>query len=204
MFIVGAWDEIFSAAIDINKAFSDYTGGTLTMSAGLSVFDSKYPISRMAKETEELENRAKKHRHNDKVKDSISLFGLEFDNDHLVDRHTYDWNTFEGKVLGEKHAAIKALFDAGGHYGNSFLYNILELLRQAESKQINIARLAYLLARREPTRTASFSLKEAYKSFTINIYKWALNTEDRRQLITAIMIYVYSMRNEKEDNEYGR
>jgi len=198
LFIVGAWDEVLSAAVDIRRAFSRYTGGALTLSAGFAIYDEKYPISRMAEETKELEERAKNHKYQGKEKNAISLFGLEMEKVHLIDKHTYDWDTFENNVLGEKFALIEKLFTAGGNYGNSFLYNILFLLRQAENEKINIARLAYLLARNEPDRNAPEELKSIYSSFSSNLYKWSINDEDRRQLITALIIYIYTMRSPKE------
>ncbi len=199
LFIVGAWDEVLSAAVDIRNAFRRYTDGALTLSAGLAVYDEKYPISLMAEETAELEQRAKQHEHKNGTKNSISLFGLEHDNGSLVDRHTYDWDTFEEKVLGEKYTAIKTFFESGEDYGNAFLYNILRLLRQAEKEKINIARLAFLLARREPGENAPEKLKEAYSELSANLYKWSLNADDRKQLITALIIYIYTRREEKED-----
>lgn len=203
LFIVGAWDEVLSAAVDIRRAFMRYTGGALTLSAGFAVYDEKYPITLMAEETAELESRAKNHKYDEGTKNSISLFGLEGENGYLVDKHTYDWDTFETKVLGEKYNSIKTLFAEEGSYGNSFLYNILFLLRQAEYEKINIARLAYLLARREPDRNAPEKLKSAYANFAANLYRWALDAEDRRQLITALIIYAYTMRDIKGENENG-
>lgn len=198
MFIAGAWDEVLSAAVDIRRAFSEYTGRTLTMSAGFSLFDFKYPISRMAEETAELESRAKRHQYAGGSKNSVSLFGLEVENGFLTDRHTYSWDEFESKVLGEKYAAIKALFASKDDFGNSFIYNILQLLREADGDKINIARLAYLLARHEPANSAPNELKKAYSQFASNIYSWALDKEDRQQLITAVLIYIYTIRDEKE------
>jgi CRISPR-associated protein Csm1 len=197
MFIVGAWDEVLAAAVDIRRAFSRYTSGALTLSAGYAFYDYKYPISLMAEETAQLEKRAKMHEYKGGTKNSISLFGLEYEEGRLVDRHTYDWEAFEEKVLGEKYKIIQELYNECHDYGNSFLYSIIGLLRQADKDRINIARLAYLLARREPARSAPLSAKEAYKNFTRNIYKWALDDEDRRQLITAIIILVYTIRNDK-------
>lgn len=199
MFIVGAWDEVLSAAVDIRRAFSRYTGGALTISAGYAFYDYKYPISLMAEETAQLEKRAKANEYEDGSKNSISLFGLEYHDGRLVDRHTYDWQTFEEKVLGEKYRIIQDLYNECDDYGNSFLYNIVRLLKEADKDRINIARLAYLLARREPRRSASLSAKEAYMNFSKNIYKWALDKEERRQLITALTIFVYTIRNEKEE-----
>src|SRR5690606_24627345 len=111
-------------------------------------YDFKYPISLMAEETAQLEKRAKANEYEDGSKNSISLFGLEYHDGRLVDRHTYDWQTFEEKVLGEKYRIIQDLYNECDDYGNSFLYNIVRLLKEADKDRINIARLAYLLARR--------------------------------------------------------
>lgn len=222
LFLVGAWNEVLAAALDIRRAFTAYTGQTLTMSAGLAIFTSGYPIARMAAETAQLEESAKKYEHQGSSKNAISLFGLEYvappiksagpveqsDGDNqpeswqLQAMHTYDWDTFENQVLGEKFALLDSLFSDDHGYGNSFLYSIMYLLRQAQPDGMNIARLAYLLARREPDRRAAEEVKARYQTFTENIYRWALHEEDRRQLITAIMLYVYNNREEKEDRTY--
>jgi CRISPR-associated protein Csm1 len=201
LFLVGAWNDVLSAAIDIRRSFARYTCNTLTMSAGFAMFEPGYPIARMAEETAWLEERAKGHRYQGKMKNSISLFGLEMDGGQLQARHTYDWDTFENQVLGEKYTLLDSIFSDGEDYGNSFLYNILDLLRQAEKDRINIARLAYLLARREPDRKASGELKRNYSNFSQCVYRWALdeNGQDRLQLITAIMLYTYYKREKKEE-----
>jgi len=198
LFLVGAWNEVLCAAIDIRRAFSSYTGNTLTISAGFALFEPGYPIARMAAETAELENSAKHNQHQGGTKNSISLLGMEVIDGKLQAQHTYDWDSFENKVLGEKYAILMSIFSKAEDYGNSFLYNILDLLRQAESDSINIARLAYLLARREPGKNTADETKKSYSIFAQNVYQWALSPEDRRQLITAIIIYTYNNRDEKE------
>lgn len=199
LFLVGAWNEVLCAAIDIRRNFASYTNNTLTMSAGFAIFEPTYPIARMATETAQLESCAKNHIYNNKTKDSISLFGMEIVDGKLIANHTYNWDVFENQVLGEKYAIIDTLITNGGEMGNSFLYKMLELLRQAEQK-INIARLAYLLARQEPPASAPDETKQIYNQATAQLYNWALNSEDRRQLITALIIYVYYHRDKKEVN----
>lgn len=194
LFLVGAWNEVMASALDIRRAFARYTGSTLTISAGLAMFEPAYPISRMAAETEALEKAAKKHTHAGGAKNSISLLGMELSGNELKANHTYDWDTFEAHVLGEKYRTIDALFAADGEHGNSFLYNIIDLLRQDERGGINIARLAYLLARREPKKGASEVVKKAYAQFSANVYAWALDPEQRRQLLTAMIVYTYNNR----------
>lgn len=202
LFLVGAWDEVLTAALDIRRAFTSYTGGALTLSAGFAVFEPGYPISRMAAEAAALERAAKEHIYPGGTKNSLSLFGLEIVGEKLLAQHTYDWDTFENFVLGEKMASITELFSICGDYGNSFLYSILQLLRVAEEEdRINLARLAYLLARREPPKNASDLVQKTYSEFAKKLYKWALDPEDRRQVITALIIYTYLKRDEKEDEQ---
>lgn len=198
LFLVGAWNEVLAAALDIRRAFDRYTGHTLTLSAGMAIFEPGYPIARMAAETAALEDRAKRHKHSGGEKDALSLFGLELAGNELIARHTYDWDSFEKQVLGEKYALLDSILADSDDFGNSFLYNIIDLLRQAENDTINIARLAYLLARREPSPSSPQSLQDSYRHFAITVYRWALNAEDRRQLVTAILLYVYHNREEKE------
>ncbi len=204
LFMVGAWNEVLETALDIRNAFDKYSGGTLSLSAGFGIYDSTYPISRMAKETAILEDCAKNHKYEGKSKDSISLFGLEvYDhNDYKIkDRHTYNWKVFENEVLGEKSRILEELFTRNANYGNSFLYGILELIRKTKEDTINIARLAYLLARQEPEKMASLEEKETYKNFKSSIYKWVFNEEERRQLITAIIIFTYKNREKSKGGQ---
>jgi CRISPR-associated protein Csm1 len=44
----------------------------------------------------------KQYRCNGREKNSISLFGLEIGDGQLQAQHTYDWDTFEEQVLGQK------------------------------------------------------------------------------------------------------
>ncbi|NLN47741.1 MAG: type III-A CRISPR-associated protein Cas10/Csm1, partial [Clostridiales bacterium] len=71
---------------------------------------------------------------------------------------------------------------------------ILELLRKTKEDSVNIARLAYLLARQEPEQRAAQEEKELYRRFSSNVYNWVFDEEERRQLITAIIIFTYRNR----------
>ena len=66
-------------------------------------------------------------------------------------------------------------------HGKAFIYKMLALLRNNEV--INIARLAYLLARSKMS-----------EEFTSKIFNWAQNDKDKDQLITALEYYVYQIR----------
>ena len=83
------------------------------------------------------------------------------------------------------------------NYGKSFLYRLLELMRERGEK-INLARFAYLLARMEPKDSDDNERKELYKNFSRNMYQWMKNDEECRQAIAAITIYIYSIRERTE------
>ena len=190
VFIAGAWNEVIETAVDLQKAFEKYCLGSLTISAGIGVFDSKYPIARMAHETEALEEKAKEA----PGKNSVTLFTAETKTvDGWLEDHTYNWTEFTDAVVGEKLQVIREFFDhEEQERGRAFLYKLLELLRKSGQEKINIARYAYLLARLEPKRS---SLNyNAYLIFSKKMYNWIFNSRDKKQVITAIYIYVYLSR----------
>ena len=101
LFLVGAWDEVLEVAIDINRAFKQFTNGKLTLSAGMAMFSPTYPISKMAEIAGLLVQMSK----NRKDKNSIALFGMETNlkaNGQLECKHIYTWADFEMKVSKEK------------------------------------------------------------------------------------------------------
>ena len=181
VFLVGAWNDVLEAAQRIQRNLADFTCGALTISGGVALYDSHYPIRLAADETAELEERAKRQ----PGKNAIALFAPR-------ENHTYGWEIFSRRVMGEKKKALEDFFSASEQErGNGFLYRLLELLRQAQGEQINLARYAYMLARMEPRDRKQ---KAVYERFSANMYRWALSPEDRLELITAIYIYVYQER----------
>lgn len=181
LFIIGSWNEMIEAAIDIHDAFERYTQSTLHLSAGIGMYTDSYPVSRMAEETGDLENQAKHFR---SEKNALALF--DKDDQDLV----YDWQIFCEEVIGEKYEMIETFFMEMPQKGNTFLYKILELLRDDNS--INLARLAYLLARVQKENKAQDDV------FIKSVYRWALNEKQRRQFITAAMLYIYANRERSE------
>lgn len=201
LFLVGAWDDAIEAALRIQKTLAEYTSGKLTISGGIGLFDPHYPIRAAADEVAALEERAKGYERGGQQKNAVSLFGRSED-------HTYRWDDFEKRVRGEKLMQLTEYFSANqAKYsgdnadgdircvGSAFLYRLLLLLRETKSSgSINIARLAYQLARLEPKRNDSEKSKSefaVYEKFAHNIYNWARSQRDRDELITAIYLYVY-------------
>jgi len=184
VFLVGAWNDVITAAQRIQSSFDAFCGSALTISAGISLHDDHFPIRQAAAHSAELEDRAKQA----PGKNAIALFDPEAD-------HTYSWREFQEKVISEKLKVLNDFFHSEDQErGNAFLYQLLELLRQAQGDRINIARYAYLLARMEPREK---NKQESYRAFSSAMYRWALSEQDRRQLITAIYLHVYTERKAK-------
>lgn len=188
VFFMGSWDDVLGAAIDLNHNLRKYTQNTLHISAGYGIYPAKYPVANMAEETGKLEELSKEC----PEKNSITLFEKG---------NTYHWNVLEEKVLGEKFRLLKDFFNSREDKGKSTLYHLLELIRHQEEK-INLARYAYFLARLQPSEKADPAVKELYTEFSKKMYQWIGKNEDRRQLLTAIYIYAYTIR-EKEEEKHG-
>ncbi|MEZ4775448.1 MAG: type III-A CRISPR-associated protein Cas10/Csm1 [Bacteroidia bacterium] len=68
-FVVGAWDMVIEFAWKMHDAFRKFTKGTRTISAGVVMVDSKFPVSRFAQLASEALEEAKIER------DNICVFG---------------------------------------------------------------------------------------------------------------------------------
>ncbi len=187
LFIVGAWNEIIELAVDIRRSFAKYTQGTLTISAGIGMYEAGYPISAIAGEVAGLEEAAKAF----PGKNAVTLFQEK--------EGTYGWDEFETRVVEEKYKSLQTFFDMSEERGNTFLYQLLELLRNRTEK-INFARYVYILSRLEPGKDADAVQREAYGIFSKKMYRWIKDDEECRQLVMAIYLYVY-MNREKEETE---
>ena len=186
LFLLGAWDGVLQAIQRIQRAFERYTGGSIHLSGGLGLFGESYPIRRSALLTEELVEEAKSM----DGKNALSLFAP-------AQGHNYSWATFSNQVLEEKLSCIRNFFDSQRREdvearGMAFLYRLLELLRGCD-EQISLARIVYLLVRMEPEKRAA-AARMQYSRFSKNIMQWCRQQEHRRQLITAIYLYVYEER----------
>jgi CRISPR-associated protein Csm1 len=94
LFISGAWNQIAEFACDIYQSFRAYTGDNpdITISGGISVNTSKYPLYRAAKEAGDAEGKAK-----DNGKDSFNLFGETFKWAHWLGRGDEEAGYFNDK-----------------------------------------------------------------------------------------------------------
>lgn len=201
VFVVGAWDDVLEMSVDLYRAFKCFNGGKLTFSAGIGFFKDKTPISFMAEETGKLESFAKKN----PDKNSISLFGFDseiYNENSNKEAQVYQWSDFIEGVCGEKLSFIKEHFslrESDGnklYLGKSLIYKLLELLENC-SEGINLARFAYIIARMKPDSKNSVQL-EHYKLLRGKLYEWYKADTDRQELITALQLLVYSLRDKEE------
>lgn len=186
LFLVGAWDDLLELSVDIYNAFASLTNKKLSFSAGFGLFHSGYPIAAMAREANFLVDKAKAV----PDKNAIALFGL-------TNNECYSWDSFINKVCGEKINFLRQhfnIFDGSSHrlpFGKGLIYRLLELLRDSDS--INLARLAYTVARLEP-KGSNEEMARHYAAIREKLYSWSKSREDRQELVTAIELVIYGLR----------
>ena len=185
VFLAGAWNDVIAAFIDLKQALEKFTQGTLTISGGIGVYSPQYPLNVMAKEVERLEE-VSKHLEG---KNAITIF---------EESHRYPWKEFLQNVAAEKLDVLDTYFKQTEEHGMAFLYHLMELLRNEEEK-INIARYVYLLSRMEPEGEGDRTKRAEYRKFSKKMYEWSKNPKDKKELITAIYLYVYLNRKRGEE-----
>lgn len=198
IFLVGAWDDLLELAVDIHRAFTRYTSGKLTFSAGLGLFHVGYPIAAMAREAGALEDMAK----NLPGKNAIALFGVDSSatRDTAATAQCYSWPDFISGVCGEKLAFLREHFAifAGSSgrlaFGKGLIYRLMELLR---GEGIDLARLAYTIARLEPKGEGP-ARQAHYTAVRNELYQWSKTARDRRELVTALQLVIYGLRDKGE------
>lgn len=77
LFIVGKWDVTLRFAERIQRAFADWTchNPRLGLSGGVAVVPPRFPIAKAAEQSATEEKRAKDHHHDNRDKNSLSVFG---------------------------------------------------------------------------------------------------------------------------------
>ena len=191
VFVAGAWKDVIEFAIDLSNSLKEFTQGKLTISGGIAICDATYPISYMADITGELEDNSKHYEDGEGKKNAITLFD---------DDNGYHWNQLTDEVIRGKFATINDFFSMFEDKGKAFLYQVLELFRGQKKNSIHLARLAYVLARMNPEKSADDKKQQAYEAFKKSMYEWMQSSEDNRQTITAIYLYIYLVR-EKEEKD---
>lgn len=191
IFLIGHWADVINFAVDLQRAFDQYTLGSVTLSAGIGLYPSTYPVSHMATETAELEAAAKSYQDPaGKLKNAICLFEPEL---------TFSWQAFTGEVIEEKYKLLKKYIrfmypddQNNGHYS---LYQLLHYLRHLDDK-INFPRILYLLSNKD---TKDEAAKEVKVTFLTKLYDWLRDANHRKQLEMAIILLAYEHRGENNE-----
>ena len=177
VFAIGSWQDVIEFTICLRQNFIKWTNGKLTLSAGIGVFPDKTPVSLMAQQTGNLEGAAK-----DNDKDSISIF----DKDYTLKFDQFIDNVYRGKL---EH--IRYYFNIQDERGKSFVYKLIELLRNYD--RMNIARLAYYLTRLEDQTPKD--KKEEFRKFKDLFFSWYTGSEnERKEAEIALLLYIYEIR----------
>lgn len=200
VFVVGAWIDVLNFAIDLRKAFKRFTCGKLTLSGGIGLFSTAYPISQIASQSGMLESFAKAY--DNDTKDSVALFGVDEKSGLCL--HTYHWDEFIEVVVSKVKLLYEICrfdedtdFNKGKiFFSTSMMYKFKQLLENSE-KSVNMARFAYTLARIVPNDSSKEKHNESStnaKRFKDCMYKWA--TTEKKSLLTALEIIIYLNRKE--------
>lgn len=177
VFAIGSWQDIIEFTVCLRQNFIKWTNGKLTLSAGIGVFPDKTPVSLMAQQTGNLEGAAK-----DNDKDSISIF----DKDYTLKFDQFIDNVYRGKLK-----SIRYYFNIQDERGKSFVYKLIELLRNYD--RMNIARLAYYLTRLEDQTPKD--KKEEFRTFKDLFFSWYTGSKtERKEAEIALLLYVYEIR----------
>lgn len=213
VFVVGAWNEVLEFAVDLRTALRRFTSKQISISAGVAILNASYPISQMANIAGQLESLAK-----DKGRDRIALFNTNEGKENKNIIHCYKWDEFIENVIGEKMQCLvnsfamqnnsldaeNNIFKGNLSIGSSQFHKLLEFLQkklsifdkeQNSSKQMNIIRFIYWLARLEPDK-ASEEVKKTYGKIRKALYQWVVESDvdASKQLLTAVSLLLYSTR----------
>ena len=190
VFAIGSWQDVIDFAVDIRQKFIAFTNGKLTLSAGIGLYPDKTPIHLMALDAGHLEEAAKSN-----GKDSISLFN---------ERYTFTFDNFIDEIYKGKLKDIRRYFSGQKERGTNFLYRLVELLQlndktmyegygSEDDRRMNVARLAYLLARMEDE--AGKEGKEHFREFKNAFWDWYKSScKTQREAEFALIYYLYEIR----------
>jgi CRISPR-associated protein Csm1 len=128
LFVSGAWNEVVDFSFDIYQCFRAYTGHhpDITLSAGVSIAEPKFPLYQAAQESGEAEGKAKNN-----GRDSLGLFNQVFKWD--------EWLGIEGKnrtYLDEKDEVQQKIIGYLQQEVNPPIWGILPFVERLEQKGI--------------------------------------------------------------------
>jgi len=169
LLLVGAWGKVIDCAFKIEEKFKEYTLGTLTLSAGISIHGPKYPLYRMAKDSGLAEKIAK----NQSGKNSLCIY---FDDGILRENnpsHVFSWS--EWKTVKNITEELQCL-----NISHGFLYELLLYIREKiENKdKLPFYRILYSIARMEEDNNNELKNNDLWEEFKTK-YINPINSKDR-------------------------
>jgi CRISPR-associated protein Csm1 len=141
LFVSGAWNETVEFAFDVYQAFRAYTGHQpdITLSAGVSLAEAKFPLYQAADEAGEVEKAAKRN-----GRDSFGLFNatLKWDewlgewNEELLkpEDRNYLASVAKPSLFGVLPFVERLSGEIGQGYKRSFVRNLLNTAQAQEEK----------------------------------------------------------------------
>ncbi len=144
MLLIGSWDRVLEAALEVRKKFRCFTGHnpSLTLSGAIGLYREKFPLYQAAGETGAALERAKDFRHPDgHEKDAFTFFGV-----------TVSWeDAFWMQEWADKLQRLLEAPDPPHRLSRAFLYKLVgiaanlgaeeALLRRREYTPADLARL---------------------------------------------------------------
>ena len=101
------------------------------------------------------------------------------------------FDQFINNVYNGKLKSIRYYFNIQDERGKSFVYRLIELLRNYD--RMNIARLAYYLTRLEDQTPKD--KKEVFRKFKDLFFSWYKGSDnERKEAEIALLLYIYEIR----------
>src|SRR5690625_251869 len=136
LFIVGKWDVLIKMAVDINRSFREWTcyNPNLTLSGGMAIVGSKFPILKSAEYSEVFEKKAKSYSWNGQEKNAFSVFGYRAtgDDNYVTDvLFAFNWDWELQYVIELKNQITELM---RGSLSRGFAGQIYNLMQMANFK----------------------------------------------------------------------
>lgn len=148
--VLGAWDAVINFANEFHKKFKEFTNNnpSITISAGISLVNSRLPIKTIAREAEEYLEKSK----NDQNKNKVTVFDT-----------TVSWSELDNQI---KNAAELINYLENEIISLGSVYKMIGFIERAKNKDyLWISNLTYMIARNIKNENA----KKLFLDFRNNI-----------------------------------
>ncbi|GBD38692.1 CRISPR-associated protein Cas10/Csm1 [bacterium HR37] len=181
LFITGSWDDVVETAFDIHRCFKLHTGENpyLDLSAGVGIFRTKYPLYKMAQETGELEENAKRNIKDKEEKRSVCLFRSDL---------VFKWSEAD-KILDTMRLLLNLTTQTNGRLRfklpRKFIYEVLKVYEELDSLEAFWHPKLFYITTRTGEKLKSEENKKDWYVLRNEIMK-----PDNKKYITASLIWL--------------